>query len=153
MGESDFEVGAQAKKALSMHGVKIIFCVGETMIERESGMTNKILAQRLDSLKQWIGADQWVNVVIAYEPVWAVGTGQTPTSTQIQEAHENIRFWVEREVHPEIARNLRIIYGGSVTKDNANDLIQERDVDGFLVGGASITPDFKDIVEKVDSHY
>ena len=82
-----------------------------------------------------------------------VGTGETPTPHQVQEAHENIRYWVEREVHPEIARNIRIIYGGSVTKENSKDLIKERDVDGFLVGGASIKPDFKDIVENVDKEY
>lgn len=136
-----------------MHGVKIVFCIGETSIERQSGLTNKVLVNKLQSLAQFIHADQWANVVIAYEPVWAVGTGETPTSSQVQEAHENIRYWIERRVHPEIARSIRIIYGGSVNVKNSKELIQMKDVDGFLVGGASITADFKDIVENIDKEY
>lgn len=84
--------------------------------------------------------------MIAYEPVWAIGTGKTATPAQAQEVHKVIREWISKHVSPEVAQNVRILYGGSVTADNAKDLGAQHDVDGFLVGGASLKPDFVNII-------
>lgn len=88
----------------------------------------------------------WDNVVIAYEPVWAIGTGKTATPQQAQEVHEKLREWICKSVNPTVAETVRIIYGGSVTAGNAKDLAKEKDIDGFLVGGASLKPEFVEIV-------
>lgn len=88
----------------------------------------------------------WDNVVLAYEPVWAIGTGKTATPQQAQEVHDKLRAWFAKNVSPAVAESVRIIYGGSVTADNAKTLAQEKDIDGFLVGGASLKPDFIKII-------
>lgn len=88
----------------------------------------------------------WDNVVLAYEPVWAIGTGKTATPQQAQEVHDKLRAWFSKNVSAAVAESIRIIYGGSVTADNAKALAQEKDIDGFLVGGASLKPDFVKII-------
>ncbi|GJN37491.1 hypothetical protein PR202_gb26454 [Eleusine coracana subsp. coracana] len=88
----------------------------------------------------------WSNVVIAYEPVWAIGTGKVATPAQAQEVHASLRDWLKTNVSPEVAESTRIIYGGSVTAANCNELAGQPDVDGFLVGGASLKPEFIDII-------
>jgi triosephosphate isomerase len=88
----------------------------------------------------------WNRVVLAYEPVWAIGTGKTASPAQAQEVHAQLRQWLKDNVSQEVSDNTRIIYGGSVTAANAKELAQEKDVDGFLVGGASLKPEFVQIV-------
>ncbi len=88
----------------------------------------------------------WSKVVLAYEPVWAIGTGVTASPAQAQEVHAQLRQWLSENVSPDVANTTRIIYGGSVTAGNAKELSQEKDVDGFLVGGASLKPDFVHII-------
>ena len=89
----------------------------------------------------------WSNIVIAYEPVWAIGTGVTASPEQAQETHHEVRAWLEKNVSKDAAAKTRILYGGSVTDKNATDLIKKPDVDGFLVGGASLKPAFDTIVK------
>ena len=88
----------------------------------------------------------WTNIVIAYEPVWAIGTGKVATPQQAQEVHAQIRKWLADNVSADVAENTRIIYGGSVNAKNAGDLSKEQDIDGFLVGGASLKPEFVNII-------
>lgn len=91
--------------------------------------------------------EDWSNIVIAYEPVWAIGTGKTATPDQAQETHEQIRGWLKKNVSADAADKTRILYGGSVTDQNSAELIGKKDVDGFLVGGASLKEAFSDIVK------
>ncbi|ONM31255.1 triosephosphate isomerase, cytosolic-like [Zea mays] len=88
----------------------------------------------------------WSNVVVAYEPVWAIGTGKVATVAQAQEVHASLRDWLKTNVSPEVAESTRIFYGGSVTAANCKELAAQPDVDGFLVGGASLKPEFIDII-------
>lgn len=113
----------------------MIFCFGETLAEREQGKTIEVIQRQLDAARPVIG-DHWNKVVFAYEPVWAIGTGKTATTEQVDEIHKWIRGYLAK-ISPE-AGNTRVIYGGSVTEKNCNELINVPDVDGFLVGGASL---------------
>ena len=124
-------------------GLKVIFCFGETLAEREQGHTIEVVKRQLDAIKDKV--TNWDHVVLAYEPVWAIGTGKTATTEQVDEIHNWIRSYLEGI--NEQAGNCRIIYGGSVTEKNCNELIQVKNVDGFLVGGASLKPSFIQIVE------
>ncbi|KYK71493.1 triose-phosphate isomerase TPI-II, partial [Toxoplasma gondii TgCatPRC2] len=92
-------------------------------------------------------ADAWKSIVIAYEPVWAIGTGKTATAALAQETHRDIRSWLAQAVSPKVAEATRVIYGGSVKGSNAKELFEGEDVDGFLVGGASLTGDFVSIID------
>lgn len=114
------------------------------MEEREAGKTEEVVYRQTKAIADKIKS--WDNVVLAYEPVWAIGTGKTATPQQAQEVHDQLRAWFAKNVSPAVAESLRIIYGGSVTADNAKDLAKEKDIDGFLVGGASLKPDFVKIV-------
>mmetsp|Transcript_27407 Transcript_27407/g.43513 ORF Transcript_27407/g.43513 Transcript_27407/m.43513 type:complete len:110 (-) Transcript_27407:181-510(-) len=91
--------------------------------------------------------NSWDKVVIAYEPVWAIGTGKVATPEQAQEVHDAVRNWMARNVGPEVANQIRILYGGSVNPENCDELATKPDIDGFLVGGASLKPDFLKIVD------
>ena len=99
-------------------------------------------------IKNWISdkVKDWNRVVLAYEPVWAIGTGKTASPAQAQEVHQQLREWLKSNVSADVAEKTRIIYGGSVTGGTANELSKEKDVDGFLVGGASLKPEFVQIV-------
>ena len=141
-GEVDELVGKKVEAALK-NKLKVIFCFGETLLEREEGRTIEVVERQLNAVKH-IAQGNWANLVFAYEPVWAIGTGKTATTQQVDEIHTWIRKYLS-EISPE-AGNCRIIYGGSVTEKNCNELIQVKDVDGFLVGGASLKPAFIDIV-------
>lgn len=119
-------------------GLKPVLCVGEQLKEREQGVTEKVIAKQLSAVLELESATQLLaNTVIAYEPVWAIGTGLTATPEQAQEVHSFIRKKLKEYV-PALAEQLRIIYGGSVKASNATDLIKMPDIDGFLVGGASL---------------
>lgn len=150
-GETDEIVAQKTKTALDA-GLKVIACVGEQLEDRESDNTLKVvLDQQMAAIANVLSPGDWSNVVIAYEPVWAIGTGKTATPEQANEVHMAIRGWVKDNVAPEAADDLRIIYGGSVKGKNCGDLIKESDIDGFLVGGASLKPEFAEIVNCVES--
>ncbi|KAI0765040.1 triose phosphate isomerase [Fomes fomentarius] len=127
-------------------GLSVILCVGETLEEREAGKTKQVVEDQLKPVIEVLKEADWSKVVIAYEPVWAIGTGKVATSAQAQAAHADIRSYLSTAVSPAVAENTRIIYGGSVNAANSKELGGQKDVDGFLVGGASLKPEFVDII-------
>ena len=136
--EQNNDVNLKVKKAL-MAGLKPILCVGETDEEREKGVMRDVIGRQVEQgLSEVENID---NVVIAYEPVWAIGTGKVATPAQAQEVHSFIRGILKNMYGGSTADDVRILYGGSVTKDNIGDLISMEDIDGALVGGASLKPD------------
>lgn len=141
--ESDILVAEKVNHALES-GLSVVACIGETLEEREAGQTEAVVAKQIKAIKEKIS--NWQNVVVAYEPVWAIGTGKTASPQQAQEVHQILRKWLSAEVNEAVANSTRIIYGGSVTASNCRELAKECDIDGFLVGGASLKPEFVDIV-------
>ncbi|WP_286240134.1 triose-phosphate isomerase [Neptuniibacter halophilus] len=135
-GENDQLVAEKFVAAVAA-GVKPILCVGETLEEREQGETMQVVARQLNAVIEAAGIDKFADAVIAYEPVWAIGTGKTATPEQAQEVHAEIRQILAQN-SVEIADKLRILYGGSVNAANAAELFANEDVDGGLVGGASL---------------
>lgn len=144
-GESSGVVAAKAKEAIEK-GIKVIACIGETLEQREANQTFDVVYEQMAALASSLSAEHWSSVVVAYEPVWAIGTGKVASPAQAQEVHEALRKWLGQHVSADVAKNTRIIYGGSVTAASAPELAGKADVDGFLVGGASLKPDFIDIV-------
>lgn len=140
------EFVAQKTKAALNATLKAILCFGETLPERETGQTAVVVQKQLQAVVDVLQESDWSGVVIAYEPVWAIGTGKVATSAQAQEAHLDIRTFLSQAVSPAVAENTRIIYGGSVTAANCKELSTQPDVDGFLVGGASLKPEFVNII-------
>jgi triosephosphate isomerase len=139
-----------ARKALTAHGasLKPIVCVGETLAERESEQTEKVLETQVRGSLAGLTKEQMVETILAYEPVWAIGTGRTATTAQAQAAHAFIRGLLARLFDVTVARRVRIQYGGSVKPANARELMSQPDVDGALVGGASLEPrSFADIIK------
>jgi triosephosphate isomerase (TIM) len=139
-----------SKKALAAHAasIKPIVCVGETLAEREGGLTEKVLETQVRGSLAGLSKQQMEETVVAYEPVWAIGTGKTATSAQAQEAHAFIRKQLAGMFDESTARRVRIQYGGSVKPSNARELMSQPDVDGALVGGASLeTRSFADIIK------
>lgn len=136
-GETDEFINRKVKAALS-HGLRPILCVGETLAEREKGKEVGVVASQVRACLQAVKSDQMQEVVIAYEPVWAIGTGKTATSQQAQTMHRNIREVLSHLFGSEVASETRILYGGSVKADNIDDLMAQPDIDGVLVGGASL---------------
>merc|ERR1712141_646927 len=144
-GESNELIGEKVKKALSV-GLNIIPCIGEQLEEREAGKTEAVVFEQMKFIADNVAADQWDKVVIAYEPVWAIGTGVTASPEQAQEVHAHLRQWLVGVVSQEVSDGLRILYGGSVNGKNCRELAKKEDVDGFLVGGASLKPEFSEII-------
>ena len=139
-GETDEMINKKIKKALAA-GLKPIFCIGELLEERETGITNDVIKrQALGGLAD-ITEEEMKKIIIAYEPVWAIGTGKTATPAQAQEVHEFIRDLIEVDYSLEIANDVTIQYGGSVKPDNAKELLSQKDIDGALVGGACLKAD------------
>jgi triosephosphate isomerase len=138
--ETDELINKKVKKALQA-GLKPIVCVGETLQERESGVTEKIVSTQVKGVLAGLTQADMVNVVIAYEPVWAIGTGKTATPEQANEVHQLIRKLVKELYSAQVADNLIIQYGGSVNAANAATLLSQNDIDGALVGGASLKAD------------
>lgn len=148
-GETDADVAKKTKVALD-HGMTVLACIGELKEERESGKTEAVNTRQLNAIRE--ECEDWSKIVIAYEPVWAIGTGLTATPEVAQETHAEIRQWLLKNVSKEASDSVRILYGGSVSDANAADLIQKEDIDGFLVGGASLKPAFHQIVEACHNH-
>jgi triosephosphate isomerase len=145
-GESDAVINAKIRKALEAN-LKPIFCIGETLAEREGGKLESVLrTQVTDGLKD-VSDKELLECVIAYEPVWAIGTGVTATSEQAQEAHAFVRSLLAELYGAETAAKIRIQYGGSVKPNNAAELMACPDIDGALIGGAALDPQsFLDII-------
>eukprot|EP00981_Chlorochromonas_danica_P003114 scaffold620_cov177-Ochromonas_danica.AAC.14 len=144
-GESN-ELVAKKVFAALRGGLKVIVCVGENSVQRENGETMTICAAQLSAIAALLRDSDWQNLVIAYEPVWAIGTGKVATPQQAEETHAKIRKWVADHVSVPVSSALRIIYGGSVKSSNCQALIKAPNIDGFLVGGASLLPEFADII-------
>ena len=139
-----------AKKALAVHAaaLKPIVCVGETLAEREGGLMEKVLKTQVTGSLAGLTKDQMAETIVAYEPVWAIGTGKTATTAQAQEAHAFIRKTLAAMFDDAVARRVRIQYGGSVKPSNARELMGQPDVDGALVGGAALeVRSFADIIK------
>ncbi|HEV2209332.1 MAG TPA: triose-phosphate isomerase [Verrucomicrobiae bacterium] len=139
-----------ARKALAVHAasLKPIVCVGETLAEREAGQTQRVLETQVRGSLAGLTKDQMEETILAYEPVWAIGTGKTATTAQAQEAHAFIRGLLGKIFDETVARRVRIQYGGSVKPSNARELMSQPDVDGALVGGASLeVRSFADIIK------
>eukprot|EP00126_Sphaerothecum_destruens_P002039 Sdes_comp15485_c0_seq2m4405 len=147
-GESNELIAEKIQYALSK-GLQVIACIGEHLEERNANKTKEIIFKQLAAISAKV--KDWKNIVIAYEPVWAIGTGVTATPDQAQEAHADIRKWLEANVNAATASSTRIIYGGSVTGANCKDLAKKSDIDGFLVGGASLKPEFVNIINSKSS--
>ena len=146
-GDDDATVGRKLVSALD-GGLTPILCIGETLDERRAGAMETVLGRQLDGGLDGVDADAIERVVMAYEPVWAIGTGETATPQQAQEAVAWVRAWLSQRYGVSVAKRLRILYGGSVKPGNATDLVTQPDIDGALVGGASLDPDaFAAIVE------
>ncbi|MFP6617631.1 MAG: triose-phosphate isomerase [Candidatus Hydrogenedentota bacterium] len=135
--ESDALLNEKLKFTLAS-GLNVIFCIGETLEEREGGTMNDVLTRQLAGGLSGLSDDDFSNVVLAYEPVWAIGTGLTATPAQAEEAHAFVRGVVKEKFNGTVADALRIQYGGSVKPDNAAELMSQQNVDGALVGGASL---------------
>lgn len=135
-GESNALVAQKAQKSIAA-GLTPIICVGESLDVREAGNVESFVAEQLNALTSLMTVDELKRSVIAYEPIWAIGTGKTASPEQAQEVHEFIRGYFSK-VDAELAQGLRILYGGSVKPDNAATLFSQQDVDGGLIGGASL---------------
>ncbi|CRM01406.1 MULTISPECIES: triose-phosphate isomerase [Pseudomonas] len=139
MGESD-EMLNRKFAAAQASGLIPVLCVGETLEQRESGKTIEVVSRQLDSIIDELGVDAFARAVIAYEPVWAIGTGLTATPQQAQDVHAAIRAQLA-EKNSEVAQGVRLLYGGSVKAANAVELFGMPDIDGGLIGGASLNAD------------
>ncbi|MFH0875213.1 MAG: triose-phosphate isomerase [archaeon] len=136
--ESNEIINKKIKKALE-HGLKVIFCLGETLEQREKGVTNEVVSIQLK--EGLAGIHDMANIVVAYEPVWAIGTGKTATPEQAQEVHAFLRQQLSNLFGSDVAEEVRILYGGSVKPDNVAKLMSQNDIDGGLVGGAALEPE------------
>lgn len=147
-GEDNESVNKKIKAALAI-GLTPIVCIGEKLEEREAGKTLDIISDHLSGALSGLPAEEVLKIVIAYEPVWAIGTGKTATAQQAQEVHKYARELLHKLYNQEVASEVRIQYGGSVKPENIVELMRQPDVDGALVGGASLKVDsFSEIVKK-----
>lgn len=149
--ESDELIGKKISHSLQV-GLNVIACVGEHLEEREAGKTEEVVFRQLKAIAD--NVNDWSKVVIAYEPIWAIGTGKTATPQIAQEVHQAIRNWLKTHVSSELASSTRILYGGSVKASNSDELAEQPDVDGFLVGGSSlIGPEFIKIISSANKKH
>lgn len=136
-GETDETVNRRIKAALAQ-GLKVIFCIGETLREREEGKTFSVIESQVEGGLKGLDDKKMRNMATAYEPVWAIGTGKTATPEQAEEVHRFIREKLEKLYSREVSEEIRIQYGGSVTPENVKGLMNQPNIDGALVGGASL---------------
>lgn len=130
------------------NGLKVIFCIGEVLEERESGKQNEVVEAQLAGSLFDLTAEQFANIILAYEPVWAIGTGKTATAEQAEEMHAFIRGVIAGKFGAEAAENVSILYGGSCKPSNAKEIFSKENVDGGLIGGAALkAADFKGIID------
>ena len=130
------------------NGLKVIFCIGEVLEERESGKQNEVVEAQLAGSLFDLTAEQFANIILAYEPVWAIGTGKTATAVQAEEMHAFIRGVIACKFGAEAAENVSILYGGSCKPSNAKEIFSKENVDGGLIGGAALkAADFKGIID------
>ena len=139
-GEADDRINWKLRTALAA-GLKPIFCIGESLQQREEGETETLIGQQLKEGLKNLTADDIDRLIIAYEPVWAIGTGKTASPEQAEKVHRFIREWIARRYGPECAAAMAILYGGSVTPENIAGLMAQQDINGGLVGGASLDVD------------
>jgi triosephosphate isomerase len=137
MGETNEQVNRKLKAALE-HGLTPIVCVGELIEQRQAEQTLAVIREQFDGSLADLTADRMPKCVIAYEPVWAIGTGLTATPEQAEEVHRDLRQMLRERFGQDVAQSVRIQYGGSVTPDNAASLLAQPNIDGALVGGASL---------------
>ena len=149
-GETDATVLKRTQAALE-HGLTPIICVGETLAEREANRTDEVLLTQFDGGIAGLTAEEFAKSVVAYEPVWAIGTGKVATPEMAAAAHKTIRERAAQKFGPAAAASLRILYGGSVNPGNVKTLMAEEEIDGALVGGASLKPDSFASVVNFDS--
>jgi len=135
-GETD-EIVAEKFAAAQRAGLTPIFCIGETLEQREQNQTEQVVLDQIAAVVEKVGSAALQQSVIAYEPVWAIGTGRTASPEQAQQVHQAIRHYL-KELNPTLADTVSLLYGGSVKPDNSAELIKQADIDGFLVGGASL---------------
>jgi len=145
-GESDTTVNLRALNALK-HGLVPIICVGETLKQRKAGRTDEVVRKQINFALDEVPEAQMANVVIAYEPIWAIGTGEVATTEQAEAACKLIRDRISEKYGSKVAEAVRILYGGSVSPKNAADLFKEKNIDGGLVGGASTELSFDKVVK------
>jgi triosephosphate isomerase len=151
LGETDELVCEKTRRAVEA-GLSVILCVGETLSQRQANQTDQVLDSQMHGSLASIDAGAVAKLVIAYEPVWAIGTGVTATTEQAESAHAHLRRWLATRYNPQIAADTRILYGGSVKPQNATSLLEQPNVDGALVGGASLKlDDFLPIVRAAES--
>lgn len=139
-GETDERVNKKGRAALTS-GLTPIICIGETLTEREAGRADAVVEMQLKGALSGLSPEQVQGLILAYEPVWAIGTGKTATPDQAEEMHAHIRKTIAMLVDAESAGGIRILYGGSVKPDNAKELLQRSEIDGALIGGASLQAD------------
>jgi triosephosphate isomerase len=149
-GETNQEVNRKVRKALSA-GLRPILCVGETIEERKAGQTEKVVDEQLQAGLLEVNLNAGEDLVVAYEPVWAIGTGENATPDQAEEVHAFIRDGLGARYGSDLSNQIRIQYGGSVKPGNVHDLLSQENIDGALVGGASLDPDsFAEIIKSAE---
>ncbi|HED37648.1 MAG TPA: triose-phosphate isomerase [Ignavibacteria bacterium] len=139
-GEPDELINKKIKQALNA-GLTPIFCIGETLEQRENGITNDVIKNQVSEGVKELSEEDANKLIIAYEPIWAIGTGKTATPEQAQEVHKFIRSLLKEKFSEDTSENIPILYGGSVKPNNAEDLLAKEDIDGALVGGACLDAD------------
>ena len=148
-GETDVTVNKRVRAALDA-GLKVILCVGEVLEQREQGITEEIVSLQTKVALGGVSREELANIIIAYEPVWAIGTGKTPTPEDVEEVHAAVRKVLAKKLGKGVANKMRILYGGSVKPSNAKEFLSLPDVDGALIGGASLkAQDFLAIAKSV----
>jgi len=149
-GETDAMLAAKTDAALA-NDMEVIFCIGELLEERKEGRHFDVVSEQIEKALFHLGADAWNKIVLAYEPVWAIGTGETASPEQAQEMHAHIRKVVSEKYGAEVANALPILYGGSCNPKNAREIFSKDDVDGGLIGGASLkAEDFMGVITAFD---